>query len=77
VSLERGHEAYTFGLCFVQCSGFVLVRPNDIESLSPALITLLEDAGKRNRLENAAQPLVEKQFSTQRIVRRLFVHLSV
>ena len=44
----------------------VLGRPNDIESLSLALVTLLQDAGQCNRLGNAAQTRVEKQFSTQR-----------
>ena len=45
----------------------VLVRPNDIESLSSALIALLQDAGKRNRLGSEAHMLVEKQFSAQRM----------
>jgi glycosyltransferase involved in cell wall biosynthesis len=45
----------------------VLVRPNDIESLSSALIALLQDAGRRNRLGSQAHMLVEKQFSAQRM----------
>lgn len=45
----------------------VLVRPNDIESLSSALIALLQDVEKRNRLGSEAHMLVEKQFSAQRM----------
>jgi glycosyltransferase involved in cell wall biosynthesis len=45
----------------------VLVRPNDIESLSSALIALLQDVEKRNRFGSEARKLVEKQFSAQRM----------
>ena len=45
----------------------VLVAPNDIESLSSALIALLQDPERRNRLGREAHMLVEKQFSAQRM----------
>jgi glycosyltransferase involved in cell wall biosynthesis len=45
----------------------VLVRPNDVEALSAALISLLQDVEKQQQLGRAARKLVEEKFSAQRM----------
>jgi glycosyltransferase involved in cell wall biosynthesis len=45
----------------------VLVPPEDIESLSRALVELLQDANRRERFGMAARKLVEEKFSAARM----------
>jgi glycosyltransferase involved in cell wall biosynthesis len=45
----------------------VLVRPNDVEALSTALISLLQDVEKQHQLGSTARKLVEEKFSATRM----------
>lgn len=45
----------------------VLVPPEDVEALSAALVSLLQDPARRERLGLAARKLIEEKFSAQRM----------
>lgn len=45
----------------------VLVRPEDPESLAEAIVALLKDIAKRERLGTASRQLVEEEFSARRM----------
>jgi glycosyltransferase involved in cell wall biosynthesis len=45
----------------------VLVPPENVEALSAAIVSLLQDEDRRVRLGNAARKLIEEKFSAQRM----------